>query len=117
MHVQEICGWSARPVHCSGNVSCWMALYLARKGPFSVLTPAVGNGRGHGCGCAALMENQVAAMRARGIPCSMLSSAQPAAERAETMRRLQTNPPELSLLLVTPELLATDGCVDHAQGC
>ena len=58
---------------------------------------------------AALMENQVAAMRGRGIACSMLSSAQPAAERADTLGRLQASPPQLSLLFVTPELISTDG--------
>ncbi|KAK9833042.1 hypothetical protein WJX74_005167 [Apatococcus lobatus] len=88
-----------------GKTMCFTLPALVKPGVVLVVSPLI-----------ALMENQVAAIQGRGIACSMLSSVQSAAERTETMRRLQTSPPQLSLLFVTPELLSTDGFGTVLQG-
>lgn len=50
-------------------------------------------------------QDQVANMRAKGVPAAQLCSTLTAAERGATLAALQAN--ELRLLYVTPELLAT----------
>jgi superfamily II DNA helicase RecQ len=77
---------------------------------------------------AALMQDQVAALQARGIAADYLASSRSSAERKALLARLDAAAPSaaaagsaasggvgaLALLYVTPELLATDGCVDSA---
>ena len=50
-------------------------------------------------------QDQVANMRAKGVPAAQLCSTLTAAERGATLAALQAN--ELRLLYITPELLAT----------
>lgn len=57
---------------------------------------------------AALMENQVEALRAKRIPADLLSSQRTESDRRKVVADIQSSKPTLRLLFVTPELLATD---------
>ena len=57
---------------------------------------------------AALMENQVAALKAKGVPADFLGSSQPEKERKRILRDVQLDSPKTKMLYVTPELLATE---------
>lgn len=57
---------------------------------------------------AALMQNQVESLKSKGVAAEYLSSTKTEAERRGTLMQLQTTPPSIKLLFVTPELLATD---------
>ena len=53
------------------------------------------------------MEDQVQGLQSKGIKAECLSSMQHARTRADVLDRFQRNPPDLSLLFVTPEALTT----------
>jgi len=57
----------------------------------------------------ALMENQVAAARARGVGAELLASSQGKRERDRVLADLRLRQPETRLLYVTPEALAEGG--------
>ena len=65
--------------------------------------------------CTAEMRNhtpphgQVQALRAKGVACCSLTSTTPAEERAATLADLASDAPQIKLLYLTPEALATDG--------
>ncbi len=54
------------------------------------------------------MQNQVESLKSKGVAAEYLSSTKTEAERRGTLMQLQTTPPSIKLLFVTPELLATD---------
>ena len=58
--------------------------------------------------CAALMENQVEALKAKGIPAEFLSSQRSEAERRAILADVQSQYPSTKLLYVTPELVAME---------
>lgn len=57
----------------------------------------------------ALMENQVANLRKRSIPCDFLSSARTAQDRVSILQDMKSATPSVKLLFITPELLSTEG--------
>ncbi|KAG1334346.1 hypothetical protein COCNU_03G004650 [Cocos nucifera] len=58
---------------------------------------------------AALMENQVAALKMKGIPAEFLSSTQTAQTKEKIHEELNSGKPSIRLLYVTPELVAIFG--------
>jgi superfamily II DNA helicase RecQ len=56
------------------------------------------------------MEDQSSNLKAKGIACAHISSAQPERERQAVLRDLASAQPALQLVLVTPELIATRRC-------
>ncbi|CAI9766571.1 unnamed protein product [Fraxinus pennsylvanica] len=61
------------------------------------------------CLISALMENQVMALKDKGIAAEYLSSTQVAKVKNEIYEDLESGKPSLRLLYVTPELIATSG--------
>lgn len=57
----------------------------------------------------ALMQDQVAALRAKGIGCAMLSSANNSSENFDVIQELNNPNTVYRLLYLSPERLATDG--------
>ena len=55
------------------------------------------------------MENQVANLRKRSIPCDYLSSARTAQDRTSILQDIKSSTPSLKLLFITPESLSTEG--------
>ncbi|RVX05340.1 ATP-dependent DNA helicase Q-like 3 [Vitis vinifera] len=73
------------------------------------------------CPLIALMENQVMALKEKGIAAEFLSSTQTTKARDKIHEDLQSGKPSLRLLYVTPELIATPGFMSrltkiHARG-
>ncbi|KAK1301890.1 ATP-dependent DNA helicase Q-like 3 [Acorus calamus] len=58
---------------------------------------------------AALMENQVAALKEKRIPAEFLSSSQTSHVKEKIHEDLDSGKPSIRLLYVTPELIATAG--------
>uniref|UniRef100_A0A0E0CBE0 ATP-dependent DNA helicase n=1 Tax=Oryza meridionalis TaxID=40149 RepID=A0A0E0CBE0_9ORYZ len=58
---------------------------------------------------SALMENQVASLKSKGIPAEFLSSTQTSHDKQKIHEDLDSGNPSLKLLYVTPELVATSG--------
>ncbi|CAH9147377.1 unnamed protein product [Cuscuta epithymum] len=58
---------------------------------------------------SALMENQVSALKDKGIPAEFLSSSQTSQVRKQIYEDLESVKPSLRLLYVTPELIDTIG--------
>ena len=56
---------------------------------------------------AALMENQVLALKAKGVPSEFLSSQRTEKDRKKILADIQSPNPSTKLLYVTPELLST----------
>ena len=63
----------------------------------------------------ALMQDQVAALRAKGIACSMLSSANTSSENYAVYRDLRNPESETRLLYLSPERLATESFRDFLR--
>ena len=61
------------------------------------------------CSHAALMENQVANLQAKGINANFLSSTKSGQERSAIMEDIKSNAPSIRLLFITPESLSTEG--------
>lgn len=81
-----------------GKSMCYQIPALARKGIVLVVSPLI-----------ALMENQVMALKEKGIAAEYLSSTQTSHVRNKIHEDLDSGQPNLRLLYVTPELIATPG--------
>ncbi|KAL9151541.1 hypothetical protein ABFS82_11G058500 [Erythranthe guttata] len=81
-----------------GKSICYQIPALAKPGIVLVVCPLI-----------ALMENQVMALKEKGIAAEYLSSTQTVKTKNEIYEKLESGKPSLSLLYVTPELIATSG--------
>ncbi|XP_004954124.1 ATP-dependent DNA helicase Q-like 3 isoform X1 [Setaria italica] len=81
-----------------GKSMCYQIPALVRTGIVLVISPLI-----------ALMENQVASLKNKGIPAEFLSSTQTAHTKQAIHEDLDSGTPSLKLLYVTPELVATPG--------
>ncbi|WJZ97671.1 hypothetical protein VitviT2T_016258 [Vitis vinifera] len=93
-----------------GKSMCYQIPALAKPGIVLVVCPLI-----------ALMENQVMALKEKGIAAEFLSSTQTTKVRDKIHEDLQSGKPSLRLLYVTPELIATPGFMSrltkiHARG-
>ncbi|KAG6586499.1 ATP-dependent DNA helicase Q-like 3, partial [Cucurbita argyrosperma subsp. sororia] len=81
-----------------GKSVCYQIPALATKGIVLVVCPLI-----------ALMENQVMALKEKGISAEYLSSTQSIQDKKKIHEDLDSGKPALRLLYVTPELIATPG--------
>ncbi|XP_066322765.1 ATP-dependent DNA helicase Q-like 3 [Miscanthus floridulus] len=81
-----------------GKSMCYQIPALVKTGIVLVISPLI-----------ALMENQVASLKNKGIPAEFLSSTQASHTKQRIHEDLDTGNPSLKLLYVTPELVATSG--------
>ncbi|PIA30257.1 hypothetical protein AQUCO_05700156v1 [Aquilegia coerulea] len=81
-----------------GKSMCYQIPALAKQGIVLVVCPLI-----------ALMENQVMALKEKGIAAEFLSSTQKSRVREKVHEDLSSGKPSLRLLYVTPELIATPG--------
>uniref|UniRef100_A0A5B7BZP2 DNA 3'-5' helicase n=1 Tax=Davidia involucrata TaxID=16924 RepID=A0A5B7BZP2_DAVIN len=81
-----------------GKSMCYQIPALSKTGFVLVVCPLI-----------ALMENQVMALKEKGIAAEYLSSTQTAEARNKIHEDLESGKPSLRLLYVTPELIATPG--------
>ncbi|KAJ6996983.1 hypothetical protein NC653_013539 [Populus alba x Populus x berolinensis] len=81
-----------------GKSMCYQIPALAKHGIVLVVSPLI-----------ALMENQVIALKEKGIAAEFLSSTQTSSVRNKIHEDLDSGKPSLRLLYVTPELIATPG--------
>nr|XP_027068272.1 ATP-dependent DNA helicase Q-like 3 isoform X1 [Coffea arabica] len=81
-----------------GKSLCYQIPALAKTGIVLVVSPLI-----------ALMENQVMALKAKGIAAEYLSSTQTAQVKSKIYEDIESGKPSLRLLYVTPELIATSG--------
>ncbi|KZV33501.1 ATP-dependent DNA helicase Q-like 3-like [Dorcoceras hygrometricum] len=93
-----------------GKSICYQIPALAKPGIVLVVSPLI-----------ALMENQVMALKEKGIAAEYLSSTQTASAKNKVYEDLESGKPSLRLLYVTPELIATTGFMArltkiHARG-
>ncbi|XP_010548239.1 PREDICTED: ATP-dependent DNA helicase Q-like 3 [Tarenaya hassleriana] len=93
-----------------GKSICYQIPALAKPGIVLVVSPLI-----------ALMENQVMAMKEKGIAAEYLSSTQTTNARNKIHEDLDSGKPSVRLLYVTPELIATSGFMSklrkiHARG-
>ncbi|KAF5812114.1 putative DNA helicase [Helianthus annuus] len=93
-----------------GKSICYQIPALAKPGIVLVVSPLI-----------ALMENQVMALKEKGVAAEYLSSTQTAQVRNKIHEELESGNPGLRLLYVTPELIATTGFMSkltkiHSRG-
>nr|CAB3451267.1 unnamed protein product [Digitaria exilis] len=81
-----------------GKSMCYQIPALVRTGIVLVISPLI-----------ALMENQVASLKKKGIAAEFLSSTQTSHTKQTIHEDLDSGKPSLKLLYVTPELVATPG--------
>ncbi|KAL9268507.1 ATP-dependent DNA helicase Q-like 3-like protein [Drosera capensis] len=81
-----------------GKSMCYQIPALVKKGIVLVVCPLI-----------ALMENQVTALKERGIAAEFLSSTQTSQTKNKIYEDFESGRPSLKLLYVTPELIATQG--------
>ncbi|KAJ8648341.1 hypothetical protein MRB53_001364 [Persea americana] len=81
-----------------GKSMCYQIPALAKSGIVLVISPLI-----------ALMENQVATLKEKGITAEYLSSTQIPHVKEKIYGELDSGKPSLRLLYVTPELVATAG--------
>ncbi|KAF8027925.1 hypothetical protein BT93_E0757 [Corymbia citriodora subsp. variegata] len=81
-----------------GKSMCYQIPALAKTGIVLVVCPLI-----------ALMENQVSALKEKGISAEFLSSTQTTQTKNKIYEDLESGKPSLRLLYVTPELIATPG--------
>ncbi|KAI5588340.1 hypothetical protein BDE02_05G090900 [Populus trichocarpa] len=81
-----------------GKSMCYQIPALAKRGIVLVVSPLI-----------ALMENQVMALKEKGIAAEFLSSTQTSSVRNKIHEDLDSGKPSVRLLYVTPELIATPG--------
>ncbi|KMS95794.1 hypothetical protein BVRB_004930 [Beta vulgaris subsp. vulgaris] len=81
-----------------GKSMCYQIPALAKNGIVLVVCPLI-----------ALMENQVKALKEKGIGAEFLSSTQTSSVKEKIYEDLNSGKPSLKLLYVTPELIATSG--------
>lgn len=79
-----------------GKSMCYQIPALVKTGIVLVISPLI-----------ALMENQVASLKNKGVPAEFLSSTQASHTKQRIHEDLDTGNPSLKLLYVTPELVAT----------
>ena len=83
----------------AGKTLCYQVPAMVLPGTAVVVSPLI-----------ALMEDQVAGMRARGVPACVYNSTLTPQQRDEVRARLRQRPaPGVKVLFVAPELLATAG--------
>ncbi|KAF3439702.1 hypothetical protein FNV43_RR17980 [Rhamnella rubrinervis] len=82
-----------------GKSMCYQIPALAKKDGFVLVV----------CPLIALMENQVVALKEKGIAAEYLSSTQTSNVRNKIHEDIGSGKPSLRLLYVTPELIATSG--------
>ncbi|EFN54249.1 hypothetical protein CHLNCDRAFT_16802, partial [Chlorella variabilis] len=88
-----------------GKSLCYALVPAIRPGTVLVVSPLI-----------ALMQDQVQALRARGLRADLLSSTRTEADRRRLLEDLQQHRPDTQLLYVTPELLATAGFMRCLRG-
>ncbi|XP_048133056.1 ATP-dependent DNA helicase Q-like 3 isoform X2 [Rhodamnia argentea] len=93
-----------------GKSMCYQIPALAKTGIVLVVCPLI-----------ALMENQVSALKEKGISAEFLSSTQTTQTKNKIYEDLALGKPSLRLLYVTPELIATPGFMSklmkiHSRG-
>lgn len=93
-----------------GKSICYQIPALAKPGIVLVVSPLI-----------ALMENQVMALKEKGVAAEYLSSTQTSEVRNKIQGELESGNPAMRLLYVTPELIATTGFMAkltklHARG-
>ncbi|CAN1226254.1 ATP-dependent DNA helicase Q-like 3 [Linum perenne] len=93
-----------------GKSMCYQIPALAKPGIVLVVSPLI-----------ALMENQVTALKEKGIAAEFLSSTQTTHVKSKIHEDLDSGKPSTRLLYVTPELIATSGFMSklakiHARG-
>ncbi|KAK9055578.1 hypothetical protein SSX86_026662 [Deinandra increscens subsp. villosa] len=93
-----------------GKSICYQIPALAKPGIVLVVSPLI-----------ALMENQVMALKEKGVAAEYLSSTQTSQVRNKIHEELESGNPGLRLLYVTPELIATTGFMSkltkiHSRG-
>ncbi|XP_024966965.1 ATP-dependent DNA helicase Q-like 3 [Cynara cardunculus var. scolymus] len=93
-----------------GKSICYQIPALAKPGIVLVVSPLI-----------ALMENQVMALKEKGVAAEYLSSTQTSQVRNKIHGDLESGNPAMRLLYVTPELIATTGFMAkltkvHARG-
>ncbi|GJW23572.1 ATP-dependent DNA helicase Q-like 3 isoform X1 [Tanacetum coccineum] len=93
-----------------GKSICYQIPALAKPGIVLVVSPLI-----------ALMENQVMALKEKGVAAEYLSSTQTSQVRNKIHEELDSGNPRLRLLYVTPELIATTGFMSklmkvHSRG-
>ncbi|XP_047944090.1 ATP-dependent DNA helicase Q-like 3 isoform X2 [Salvia hispanica] len=81
-----------------GKSLCYQIPALAKPGIVLVVSPLI-----------ALMENQVMALKEKGVAVEYLSSTQTVKVKNKIYENLESGKPSLQLLYVTPELIATSG--------
>lgn len=81
-----------------GKSICFQIPALAKRGIVLVVSPLI-----------ALMENQVMALKEKGVAAEYLSSTQTSQVRNKIHEELESGNPAMRLLYVTPELIATTG--------
>ncbi|GAU46220.1 hypothetical protein TSUD_374660 [Trifolium subterraneum] len=81
-----------------GKSMCYQIPALAKVGIVLVVSPLI-----------ALMENQVMALKEKGIDAEFLSSTKTANAKDKIYEDLDSGKPSTRLLYVTPELIATPG--------
>ena len=84
----------------AGKSLCYQLPGLARGGTTVVVSPLI-----------ALMEDQVASLRAVGVAADRIHSGRPRADAREVLRAYQDG--QLDVLLIAPERLAVPGFVDR----
>lgn len=82
-----------------GKSMCYQIPALAKKSGITLVV----------CPLIALMENQVAALKEKGIAAEFLSSTQTSSVKNKIYEDIDSGKPSLRLLYVTPELIATSG--------
>ncbi|KAK7411847.1 hypothetical protein VNO78_03290 [Psophocarpus tetragonolobus] len=85
-----------------GKSMCYQIPALAKAGIVLVVCPLIG-------GSHSSFENQVMALKEKGIAAEFLSSTKTAAAKLKIHEDLDSGKPSLRLLYVTPELIATPG--------
>lgn len=93
-----------------GKSMCYQIPALAKTGIVLVVCPLI-----------ALMENQVSALKEKGVSAEFLSSTQTTQTKNKIYEDLESGKPSLRLLYVTPELIATAGFMSklmkiHSRG-
>ncbi|CAI0461432.1 unnamed protein product [Linum tenue] len=93
-----------------GKSMCYQIPALAKPGIVLVVSPLIG-----------AMENQVTALKEKGITAEFLSSTQTTHAKTKIHEDLDSGKPSTRLLYVTPELIATPGFMSklnkiHARG-
>ncbi|KAK6741315.1 hypothetical protein RB195_009270 [Necator americanus] len=81
----------------AGKSLCYQLPAVVHMGVAVVVSPLI-----------ALITDQIAALRAKGIPCESLNSKLNTSERTRIIEDLRSKVPTMKLLYITPEAAATD---------